>query len=210
MVRIKNPFNSTLSFILYLIIRIIGFTWFIKIDNPFNSPTPKNAKDKKIIFAFWHNRIAVMTYFYRNCNITAMISQSRDGELIAKTAKLLGHNAVRGSSTRNSKQALDEAIELLKQNKNLAITPDGPQGPKYKLKAGIIDMAKKTGALIIPMSYKSTRNYVFSSWDNFILPKPFSKITISFGKPIKVPKKLSSEDFELIKNKTENIMKKLA
>jgi hypothetical protein len=198
-----------LPFSAYIFLRLLGFTWRIRVHNPTGFPTPDKNKNEKLIFIFWHNRILVHTYYYRHCEITAMISKSRDGEYIAKVARWLGHYAIRGSSSRKSREALEEAIACLSQNKYIAVTPDGPQGPKYQLQGGAVEMARRTGASIVPMAFDASSKYVFSSWDGFILPKPFSKIVICFGSPVKIPEKITQLEFEAYRKSVENSLNKI-
>ena len=198
-----------LPFLVYVILRIIAVTWRITIVNPENSPTPDKNRDQKTIFAFWHNRLVVHTYHYRFCGITAMISKSKDGEYIARLARMLGHTAVRGSTSRDPVNALDDMIAVLNAGKNVTITPDGPQGPKYALKNGVVEMARVTGAAIVPMAYDASRKHIFRSWDGFIFPLLFADIVICFGKAITVPGEMSKEEFEVFRKRIESNLKEI-
>jgi len=189
--------------------RLLGATWRIQVENPNRAPTLDQNRNEGIIFIFWHNRILIQTYYYHHCAITAMISKSRDGELIARTARLFGHDAVRGSTSRNSTMALSGAMELLRKGQNIAVTPDGPQGPRYSLQAGVIEMAKRTGSPIVPMSYIASLKYCFKSWDGFILPLPFSRIRIRFGSAIRIPEQLNPDEFEAQRKRVEEALRQL-
>lgn len=201
--------EKLIPFAAYLLFRLFGLTWRISVDNPSDAPTPDRNRNERIIFVFWHNRLIAHTWHYRHCEVTALISQSKDGEYIARAAGMLGHRAVRGSTTRGSKKAIGEMVELLKQNRNLTITPDGPQGPMYKLQAGVVELARLTGATIVPMSYDTSRKVRFKSWDRFILPLPFAKIKICFGKKIEIPKDIPEGGFEKYRLQVENALKEI-
>lgn len=190
----------------YGFLRMLGATWRIRTSNPHNSPTPDSNRNQGIIFVFWHNKILAHTYHYRHCAITAMVSKSRDGEYIARTAGLLGHDSVRGSTSRNSRSALTAALKVLRAGRNIAVTPDGPQGPRYVLQAGVIELARITQSPIVPMSYTASPKIVFKSWDQFILPLAWAKIEIRFGAAIRVPAQLSDLEFEDQRRKVEKAL----
>ena len=126
-----------------------------------------------------------------------LISQHRDGEFIARTVRLFGIDSVRGSTTRGSLSALRGMIRFYRAGGSLAITPDGPQGPKYVVQMGAIELARQTGAPLLPLTYTASRKKVFQkSWDNFIVPFPFSKVVYLWGEPLWVPRDIDREGLE--------------
>lgn len=153
------------------------------------------------ILAFWHGRQLLMPWIYRSAPrkqqlrpIYALISQHRDGRAISFANDLLGIRSIAGSSTRGGREALFAIINSLKNGNHIAITPDGPKGPLYKLKPGLIRIAQRTGALIRPAAIGAERKWTFKSWDRMILPKPFSRCVMMMGDPIYIPPELSQDE----------------
>jgi lysophospholipid acyltransferase (LPLAT)-like uncharacterized protein len=128
--------------------------------------------------------------------MAALISASRDGALLARTFSYFGVEPIRGSSSRRGAQALLELTSALRRNMHVAITPDGPRGPKYRVQSGIISLAQLTGAAIIPIGAHISRKKELPSWDRFQVPLPFSKCTATFGSPIQVPRDATEEEHE--------------
>lgn len=147
----------------------------------------------RVIVAVWHQRflpaLAYVTKF-RNFEPIVMISQSRDGELAARLAERLGLVPVRGSSTRGGTTAMAAILKALKENQAVIHIVDGPQGPKGIVKPGLISMAQISGAVILPVFVSADRAWIMGSWDRFLIPKPFSKVTIEWGPPLIVPQDL--------------------
>ncbi|HAO19736.1 MAG: hypothetical protein BWK80_43900 [Desulfobacteraceae bacterium IS3] len=143
---------------------------------------------KRAIGAVWHSRILLFSYLFKGWNLAVLVSQSDDGEITARILQAQGQETVRGSTTRGGLQALASLIRKLKEKYRYAvIIPDGPQGPRYKIQPGIIALAKKTGYPIVPLTYSARKAKIFASWDRFILPFPFTKCRVIYGKPIYVP-----------------------
>jgi len=158
------------------------------------------------IYLIWHGRILLPIFIHRGEKIAAMVSLHDDGEMIAQTLHRLGYKTVRGSSTRGGKEAFYEMVDLLKKGGTGAIMPDGPRGPRHKLKSGALYLALQTDAYLLPFTFSSKRKIQFSSWDRFNLITPFSKAVAIYGKPIKVPKNLSKKDLVKFRQKVEQIM----
>src|SRR5688500_3098880 len=110
-----------------------------------------------VIYTLWHGRLLPLTFFHRNQNIATLISQSSDGEYIARVVERWGYTALRGSSSRGGSGALREMVKVARSGRSLAITPDGPRGPRQKLKPGVLTLAQLTGLPIVPMSASATR-----------------------------------------------------
>ncbi|MFH1672137.1 MAG: lysophospholipid acyltransferase family protein [Pseudomonadota bacterium] len=147
------------------------------------------VESQKIIFACWHSRILMGSYLYQGWGAAIMVSQSKDGEIIARILSRQGHRIVRGSTSRGGARALAKMIRILKKDKCFGtVIPDGPRGPCCKVQPGVVTLAKKTGCPIVPISYSARKIKVFDSWDRFVLPYPFTKGTFIYGNPIFVPK----------------------
>lgn len=151
------------------------------------------------IYSIWHNNVLMSPWLLRNNNTGIMVSNSKEGEVIAKVVLALKNQPFRGSTSRGGLKALHGLIKYIKLGHNGAITPDGPRGPKYVLQGGAITLAQKSGAPLIPFHYEAVRQWVFSSWDKHKLPKPFSDLVIRFGEPFYVPKKMDSAEFERVR-----------
>ena len=150
----------------------------------------------RIIFVFWHGRILMATYFWRNRGIVVMTSRSREGDYIARLIRIFGYGAARGSSSRGSRRALVEMIRELRRDTDVAFTIDGPRGPRYIAKPGAAWLAAKTGDALLPFHISCRDKWVLSSWDRFQIPKPFTRVLVLIGKPIYVRPEATVEELE--------------
>jgi hypothetical protein len=153
-------------------------------------------EEKFVIAAFWHQRLLMMPFLPHKGRVGMMISRHRDGEFIARAVKLFGIDSVRGSTTRGGAAALRGMVRFFENGAHLAITPDGPQGPRHVVQRGVIELARLTAAPIIPVAYSASRKKVFNSWDHFILPLPFCKVIYVYGEAIFIPRNLSEKELE--------------
>ena len=164
---------------------------------------------RQIIVAFWHQRLLMMPFLRVRGKFGMMISQHRDGEFIARTIKRFGIESVRGSTTRGGLSALRGMIRFFHGGASLAITPDGPQGPKHIVQTGVVELARQTGAPILPVTYSASRKKIFNSWDNFIFPFPFGTVVYIWGAPLRVPPDLNKDQMEqfrlLLQNRLHQI-----
>jgi hypothetical protein len=149
-----------------------------------------------IIISFWHQRLMMMPFLRHSGRVGMLISQHRDGEFIARAVNQFGVNPVRGSTTRGGLSALRGMIRFFRTGANLAITPDGPQGPKHVVQIGVIELARQTGAPILPVTYGASRKKVLGSWDNFVLPFPFCKVAYLWGEPLFIPRDADKDRME--------------
>jgi lysophospholipid acyltransferase (LPLAT)-like uncharacterized protein len=138
-----------------------------------------------------------------------MVSASRDGAFLTHILKLFDVEPVRGSSSRRGPQALWEMVSKARSGFDLAITPDGPRGPRYEAQYGAIDLSKITGLPIVPIGYSVNWKIRFKSWDGFILPLPFSKCDVFIGKPIYVPTDSTEGEREAFRKHLEDSLKKI-
>lgn len=141
-------------------------------------------KQQCVIFAAWHDQLLMMVHGYEGPGAKILISPSKDGELIARTIRCFGLEAVRGSSSRGGREALRNMVSLGREEVDLGITPDGPKGPRHQLKAGVVQLARLTGRPVIPLAFVCSRGYRFNSWDRFLLPFPWGHAVYSFGEPV--------------------------
>jgi len=165
---------------------------------------------RKMIVAIWHQRIIPVMGYAKKFSVyapSAMISQSRDGDIIAGVASLLNFRPVRGSSSRGGKEALADMIADLAENQMAVHALDGPRGPRGVVKPGLIVMAQLSGIPIVPVYISVNRAWVLNSWDRTLIPKPFSTVTVRWDKPISVPEHLNEEAFESTRKQIEQHMK---
>jgi len=161
-----------------------------------------------VIFCLWHNRLALSMLIWRTyvrrhlpgSGLAALISASKDGALLAATLDQFGVQPVRGSSSRRGAQALMELASSLERGCHVAITPDGPRGPRYIVQPGVAALAQLTGVVIVPVSYRASRKLTFRSWDNFQIPLPFARCEIILEKPIYIPHAASDEERESLRH----------
>jgi lysophospholipid acyltransferase (LPLAT)-like uncharacterized protein len=156
----------------------------------------------KGIVALWHQRILLVVRYARHFSEftpAAMISQSRDGDLIADVCRRLNFRPVRGSSSRGGREALAAMLAELSVHPLAVHALDGPRGPRGIIKAGIIRMAQLSGAPIIPVYISVNRAWTLRSWDRFLIPKPFSTVSVRWDKPIPVPGELNDAAFETLR-----------
>ena len=152
------------------------------------------------IAALWHNRLLLISFalkrFLPQRPGAGLISASRDGDLIADLTQRFGFEVVRGSSSRLGASALRELENVLASGRDVLITPDGPRGPAYELGPGIIFLAQKTGAAVVPVNMEFSSCWRVNSWDGFILPRPFSRVRVTLGPAHRVKPTVTREEFE--------------
>ncbi|HXP96478.1 MAG TPA: lysophospholipid acyltransferase family protein [Telmatospirillum sp.] len=143
---------------------------------------------RPFILAFWHGRILMMPYCWRRRQpIKMLISQHRDGQIIARTVSHFGIETIVGSSSKGGLAALRGMLQSLKGGTCVGITPDGPRGPRMRASDGIAQVAKLSGQPVIPCSFSTKRRRILGSWDRFAVALPFSKGIFVWGTPINVP-----------------------
>jgi len=150
--------------------------------------------------ALWHNRLLifplVLQRFFPQRHGAALISASRDGDLLADAVQRFGYDVIRGSSSRMGATAILQLTQVLASGRDVVITPDGPRGPAYELGPGIIFLAQKSGAPVLPMNLEYSRCWRLGSWDRFILPRPFAKVRVLISQPRYVKPTGTPEEFE--------------
>ncbi|HEX4954463.1 MAG TPA: lysophospholipid acyltransferase family protein [Thermoanaerobaculia bacterium] len=153
----------------------------------------REREGERFLLAFWHRHLLLMPYAYRGSKISILISQHRDGELIARTMAHFGHHSSRGSSTRGGAAGMRELLRRFKEGYDLAITPDGPKGPARVAKAGAAQLAALAGVPIIPVAMAASRAKLLASWDRFVIPKPFCRVCFVYGEPLTVDRHEDAE-----------------
>lgn len=143
---------------------------------------------KPVIFVLWHGRLLPCSYHHRHQGLATLVSKHRDGDHITGVVQgLWGFHAIRGSSSRGGTAALREIVKTLRGGRAVAITPDGPRGPRQKMKPGPLVAAQMAGVPIIPAAAGTDRAWWVGGWDRFLIPRPFARIRMMFGPPMFVP-----------------------
>ena len=166
-----------------------------------------------VIYILWHNRFfAVPPAWNKICRshrkTVALTSASRDGDMVARAMAVFGLGAVRGSSSRRAVAALVGLKRALLEGLDVCLTPDGPRGPRYKIQAGFLKLAETTGAPIVPIHVRFSSAWRLKSWDRFVIPKPFSRVEVTFAEAIILPRGMDAAAFENQRLKIESLLVK--
>ncbi len=172
------------------------------------------AAGERYIHAFWHSRLLFMPYSYRGARIAILISQHRDGEYIARTIQVLRRfgggehevSTVRGSTTRGGATALRGAVRKLRDGWDVGITPDGPRGPRHEVQPGVIEIARLSGAAVVPVTFAAHPAWEMNSWDRFLVPRPFARGLFLYGEPMAIPRRVSDEQREVLRSRLEQAL----
>jgi lysophospholipid acyltransferase (LPLAT)-like uncharacterized protein len=165
---------------------------------------------KPVIFALWHGRLFFPMYCRRNHGIHVLVSEHRDGDIIASSLDSAGFRTVRGSTTRGGSRALVKLIELVRGGEQIAFTPDGPLGPRWKFQPGAVYVAAKTGLPVVPITGSARRAVYFGSWDSFQLPLPFTRGVLVIGEPYHVTGGIEGGNIEFHRAELERRLVALA
>jgi lysophospholipid acyltransferase (LPLAT)-like uncharacterized protein len=145
--------------------------------------------EQRFILAFWHRHLLLMPYAYRGRRISVLVSQSGDGELIARTVARLGIDSSRGSSSRGGIAGMRSLLRKAAEGWDIAFTPDGPRGPASEVQPGVILAAASTGLPIVPVAVAASRAKRLRSWDRFLIPLPLSTVHFVYGEPLAVARR---------------------
>ncbi|HTI71832.1 MAG TPA: lysophospholipid acyltransferase family protein [Candidatus Limnocylindria bacterium] len=178
---------------IWLVVRAVALTVRWELDD--RSGLIRGDGKQRVILAIWHNRLSVSLAMYQRYiakpfpgrKLAALVSASRDGGLLARTLELFDTLPIRGSSSRRGSQALRELVAAAESGYDLAITPDGPRGPCYTLREGVVVASQLTGLPVVPVSYRLSAKWTLKSWDRFQIPKPFCLCQIVVGESAQVP-----------------------
>ncbi|MCU0822858.1 MAG: lysophospholipid acyltransferase family protein [Spirochaetes bacterium] len=194
---IKNfLYRNILPYIITSFIKLISSTYTITLIDEKHEKAVLE-KGERPIYASWHQRfLPGVTFFNRRKPVVAMVSMSRDGDMMSKAIGMLGWHTVRGSSSKGGTQALKEIKSLTDKGYSVGHLVDGPRGPFGIVKPGIVAMARYSGMPVLPIIISPGSKWSFNSWDKFLLPKPFSKIKIKFGRPIYISRNAGNNDME--------------
>jgi lysophospholipid acyltransferase (LPLAT)-like uncharacterized protein len=183
--------------LVWALFSLVGLTWrFETIAEEGATALPHGAGAGAEIFCFWHQCVLPCAVYFRRTGATILISRSFDGELIARTLRLFGYRAVRGSSSRGAREGLLGLKDAIESGAPAIFTADGPRGPIYQTKMGPIKLAQVSGARIGAFHLEPKHAWVMRSWDRFRVPLPFTRIVVSWARWTGVPSDLAEENFE--------------
>ena len=172
------------SYFLYFLYRLFQFTWKIEIRET-AALKELLKKDKIFVVAHWHGEELGILHLLKRYRVACMVSQSFDGELVARMIHHFGSKAVRGSSSRGAVQALKGILRLAKEGWRPSVAVDGPRGPRHEVKLGVVEIARVLKVPILPINMACSRSFIFKkSWNKSELPLPFSRIVIQWGEPL--------------------------
>jgi hypothetical protein len=200
----RSRFTLTQRLVLAVVPRVVwalmsvwGRTWrFEVIAEEGVTPILFGQKSPQEIFCFWHQCVLPCTVYFRRSRAVILISQSFDGELITRILKLFGFDAVRGSSSHGGRGGLLGLKDVIETGRTAIFTADGPLGPIYQTKMGPIKLAQMTGAPIGSFHLEPEHAWVLRSWDHFLIPRPFTRICVSWARAVRVPADASPEEFD--------------
>ncbi len=173
----------------YLAYAYVSFVGLTNRSTTVRGEVQKKLKkeNRRFIYAFWHQRQVYFTWAHRGVGAAVLVSRSKDGEMIAETMRLSDIGAVRGSSSRGGAAAVRQLMDVLNSGLDIGITPDGPKGPAREVKDGVIFLAQKLGAPIVPITNAlSNKIEIKKAWDRFQVPLPFGRAVVVYGEPIDV------------------------
>lgn len=202
---LSRPMHSAL----YHVIRLYTNTYRMTVENEREWVDHLEAGGLVLLCA-WHQQFfSAIHHFqsYAPYRPSLMISKSKDGDIIARVAEKSGWHAVRGSSSRGGGSALKEMVERLRRSRLAGHVVDGPRGPAGIVKPGAISLARSTGAVIVPVFTSADRAWYFNSWDRFMIPKPFARVTLRFGRMMDLALTGGSGDFEGHRAALESVMR---
>jgi hypothetical protein len=178
----------------YWFIRLIGPTLRVCVSR--EEGAQQSVGQRPLVLNFWHASIIPATYLFRDAGIRVMSSNSYDGEYMGRIIREFGFVAVKGSSSRNAVRALLGLRRALQDGWTVAFSLDGPRGPRYKVKPGPVALARSSGVPLTMFHMAVDRAWVLNTWDRLIIPKPFSRVLMRFGKLIPVPADASDEHLD--------------
>lgn len=168
-----------------LVIRALASTWRFRTTHD-EAWRALRAQKRPFVFVFWHGQMLPLLWLHRHEGIVVLVSSHRDGEIIARIAERLGFRTVRGSSNRGAARALMGVVRELEEGREVAVTPDGPRGPAHQFASGALVAAQRVGVPIVAVGASARRAWRLKSWDRFLIPKPFARVSVAYSAPTPV------------------------
>jgi lysophospholipid acyltransferase (LPLAT)-like uncharacterized protein len=173
-------------------IAAIARTWRFRSVNEAAFRAERSA-GRPVVMALWHGEMLPLLYYHRHRQIAVMVSEHGDGEIIARILASFGFRLIRGSTSRGAARALVSVDRELEAGFDVGITPDGPRGPLHSVAPGALVAAHRAGVRIVPLAASASAFWQLGSWDRFMIPKPFARVTIAYGDPLQVDAPTSRE-----------------
>jgi lysophospholipid acyltransferase (LPLAT)-like uncharacterized protein len=197
------------AWILWVTLRLLAATLRYRVNDPYGFTMRKDSGP--VIYCIWHNRLALCMKLYftfgrkhpQTIGMAGLVSASKDGAFLAAILERFGVLPVRGSSSRRGPQALLELTTWAERGYDLAITPDGPRGPRYVVQEGAMSLAQITGLPIVPVSYSLNHKIQLKSWDQFQIPVPFALCEVTGGRIFRIPREASDAEREVLRQQLE-------
>ena len=189
-----------------LLIRALASTWRYRITNV-EAIRGLRSRRQPFVFAFWHGTMLPLVWLHRGEGVPVVISEHRDGEIIARIVERFGFRTIRGSTTRGAARALLGIVRELESGSEIAVTPDGPRGPARKFASGALVATQRVGVPIVCLGVTASRAWRLKSWDAFMIPKPFSRVHVAYTVPtcVEATSARGAEDeapkFEMLMNR---------
>jgi lysophospholipid acyltransferase (LPLAT)-like uncharacterized protein len=174
------------------LLRALGATWRTRTVGAEHEEACRTSGGG-FLYAFWHGNLLPLAYLRRRRGVVVLVSQNRDGEYITQVIHREGFRTVRGSSSRGGFRSLIEMSRLGQAGTPLAITPDGPRGPRHRAQPGVLLLAQRAGVPILPTAVGAWPRRRLDSWDRFLIPAPFARVVMGFGRPLSLPGELDAE-----------------
>lgn len=166
-------------------------------------------RDERVVFVFWHGEMLSLIQHHRHEGIVCLVSQHGDGEYITQILHRKGFGTARGSSTRGGSKGLRELLRAARSGLDLAVTPDGPKGPVHGFKPGALVAAQLTGLPMLPLAVRCSSAWRARSWDRFMVPKPFSRIRVVYGPPLRIPRGIDDDELNRLAGEMESTLLEL-
>lgn len=165
-----------------VVLRLLAATWRVRALNA-ESYLARRRAAKPFVFAFWHGGMLPLLWRHRGEQAAVLVSLHKDGEIIARICQALGFRTVRGSTTRGGGRALLGLVRELEAGYEVAVTPDGPKGPRHHFAPGALMAAQRAKVPIVPIGVHCPSAWQLKSWDRFMIPRPFARVTVVYGDP---------------------------
>jgi lysophospholipid acyltransferase (LPLAT)-like uncharacterized protein len=195
----------------YGLFRLWAKTLRLRLEDPHNGVAL--VRDRPVIFAIWHNRLLMLPppfdRWFPTRQSIGLISASRDGDLVSLLIERSGYGTIRGSTSRKGVIALRQLVDALAAGSNVLFTPDGPRGPVYQVSPGVIFVAQKSGAPIVPLHMEYSSCWRLKSWDRFCVPRPFAKVRFILGPVVHVAQTTNAEQLESERGRLQGVMMSL-
>lgn len=166
-------------------------------------------RGQAVILVCWHDQLLPLVHAHRGEGVVVLVSEHADGEYLARIVERLGYKTARGSSTRSGARGLRELVRAARAGHDVALTPDGPRGPRHRFKEGALMAARMTRHPVVPLAAAASSAWRFDSWDRFMVPRPFARVRIAYGAPRWIPRDLARDELRAEARSLERTLNRL-